>query len=160
MNSLLVTALLWTAALGSGLMAGVYFAFSAFVMRALGSISGSSAIATMNSINSVILRSSFMPLFIGSTIVAAMLMGVGVWYWSEAGAGLVLIAGLIYFSGMFVSTIVCNVPLNNELAGVHGEDDASLEVWSRYLKTWTNWNHSRTACSLATCAMCIWALSS
>ncbi len=35
MYSTIVTVLLWTAALSSGLMAGVYFAFSGFIMRAL-----------------------------------------------------------------------------------------------------------------------------
>jgi hypothetical protein len=38
MSSTLVTILLWAAALSSGLMAGVYFAFSGFIMKAFGKI--------------------------------------------------------------------------------------------------------------------------
>jgi len=38
MRAMLVPALLWTSAIGCGLMAGVYFAFSAFIMTSLGRI--------------------------------------------------------------------------------------------------------------------------
>jgi|GEM_PF-4434152 len=34
MSESIITGLLWSAALGSGLMAGIYFSFSAFIMRA------------------------------------------------------------------------------------------------------------------------------
>ena len=62
----LVTALLWFAALGCALLGGVYFAFSAFVMRSLRD-AGHAGTVAMNSINRVILRSAFMPLFLGTT---------------------------------------------------------------------------------------------
>ena len=74
MSSSIVTALLWSAALGSGVIAGVYFAFSGFIMQSFSKIDASQAIAAMNSINKTILRSLFMPLFFGSSIISVLLI--------------------------------------------------------------------------------------
>ena len=159
MSSILVTILIWTAALSSGLMAGIYFAFSGFIMRAFDNIGTSHAVAAMNSINEAILRSWFMPLFFGSSIVSALLAILAVVYWGEAGSIYALIAGLVYFTGMFVSTVVFNVPLNNLLAKQDPDSDEAKQVWSHYLKTWTRWNHLRTVCSLVTSVLSVWLLT-
>ena len=159
MTSSIVTALLWATALSSGLIAGVYFAFSVFIMRAFGKIETSHAVAAMNAINETILRSLFMPIFFGSTIVSVILIIAALAHWGDPGSGLTLIAGAIYFVGMFVCTVVVNVPLNNLLAGVNEESANAEAVWLRYLKTWTLWNHLRTMSSLITCGLCIWLLS-
>jgi len=159
MSSLPVTVVLWAAALSSGLMAGVYFAFSGFIMKAFDELETAQSVTAMNAINEIILRSLFMPVFFGSSIISLLLIVIAFVYWDEAGAGLALIAGMVYFVGMFVCTVVFNVPLNNVLAGL-GEDSANaVEVWSHYLKVWTRWNHLRTVSSLATCGLSIWLLS-
>ncbi len=159
MSSTLVTILLWAAALSSGLMAGVYFAFSGFIMKALDKIETAQSVAAMNAINEVILRSMFMPVFFGSSIISFLLVVVAFVYWGEAGAGLALIAGMVYFVGMFVCTVVFNVPLNNAIARPGPDSDNAQQIWSHYLRTWTKWNHLRTVCSLITCVLCIWLLS-
>jgi len=159
MSSTIVTALLWTAALSSGLMAGVYFAFSGFIMQAFGKIDTTQSIAAMKSINETILRSSFMPLFFGSTIISVLLMIATFVHWGEAGTELTLMAGAVYFVGMFACTVLFNVPLNNLLAKLDPNSANAHQVWSRYLKTWTNWNHLRTISSLVTCILCVWLLS-
>ncbi|MFL2096705.1 anthrone oxygenase family protein [Marinilactibacillus psychrotolerans] len=50
--------------------------------------------------------------------------------------------------GCFLVTGTRNVPLNNQLEAVNAEDNGSQDVWERYLKSWTMWNHIRTASSL------------
>ena len=159
MSSTLVIILLWAAAFSSGLMAGVYFAFSGFIMKAFDKIETAQSVAAMNAINEVILRSLFMPVLFGSSIISFLLVVVAFVYWGEAGAGLALIAGMIYFVGMFVCTVVFNVPLNNALAKLGPDSDNTQQMWSRYLRTWTNWNHLRTVSSLISCALCIWILT-
>jgi len=159
MSSIIVTALLWTAALSSGLIAGVYFAFSGFIMQAFGKMDTTQSIAAMNAINKTILRSLFMPLFFGSSIISVLLIILASVHWNETGAGLTMIAGAVYFVGMFVCTVVFNVPLNNSLAHQDPNSTDAHLVWSGYLKTWTNWNHLRTVSSLVTCILCIWLLS-
>lgn len=158
-SSFIVAVLLWTAALSSGLMAGVYFAFSGFIMQAFGKIDTTQAIASMNSINKIILRSAFMPLFFGSSIISVLLIFASIAHWGEAGAEITLIAGTVYFVGMFACTALFNVPLNNLLAGLDPNSANAPQVWAHYLKTWTNWNHLRTLSSLVTCVLCIWLLS-
>jgi len=128
MSSTLVTILLWAAALSSGLIAGVYFAFSGFIMKAFDKIETAQSVAAMNSINEVILRSLFMPVFFGSSIISFLLIVVAFVYWGDAGAGLVLIAGIVYFVGMFACTIIFNVPLNNALARP-GPDSSTSGRW-------------------------------
>ena len=159
MSSPLVITLLWIAALSSGLMAGVYFAFSGFIMGAFAKLETSKGIAAMNAINETILRSFFMPIFFGSSIVSVVLIIVALSQWGKTGSELMLIAGITYFVGMFLCTAIFNVPLNNVLAGLDENSTNDQEVWSHYLKTWTKWNHLRTVCSLVTCALCIWLLS-
>jgi uncharacterized membrane protein len=158
MSSSLVIAL-GAAAIGSGLIAGIYFAFSAFIMRAFDSLDTSEAVTAMNSINEIILRSLFMPLFFGSTLVSLALVVLALFNWNETGAGVMLIAGAIYFFGMFVCTLVFNVPLNNRLAGVNKASPNTEQVWTHYFKTWSRWNHVRTVSSLITCLLSIWLLS-
>ena len=57
----LTRVLLWIAAVSAGLMAGIYFAFSGFIMRSLDRRDAANAVEVMNTINEVILRSWFMP---------------------------------------------------------------------------------------------------
>jgi len=68
MRQHLVTVLLWFSAIGCSLLAGVYFAFSTFVMTALGRIDQAAGISAMNAINTVIVQSLFMPFFLGTTL--------------------------------------------------------------------------------------------
>jgi len=158
-TSSIVTALLWIAALSSGLIAGVYFAFSVFIMHAFSKIDTTQSIAAMNSINKVILRSLFMPLFFGSSIISVLLIISAFAHWDEADALLTLTAGAIYFIGMFVCTVVFNVPLNNSLAKLKANSANTQQTWIHYLKNWTSWNHLRTVSSLVTCILCIFLLT-
>lgn len=159
MSSSILTVLLWAAALSSGLIAGVYFAFSGFIMQAFGRLGTAQSIAAMNAINEVILKSLFMPLFFGSAFISVLLIIFAFTHWGDAGSGSILIAGLIYFIGMFVCTVVFNVPLNKTLARTDINNKNAKKVWSHYLKTWTQWNHLRTISSLVSCILCIWILS-
>lgn len=154
----LVQGALWVGAIGCGLMAGVYFAFSTFVMGALGSLERSAGIAAMQAINEVIVSSAFLPLFFGTTLIG---LGLGGWSWfgsSVPGGGAMLAGGAIYFAGMMVCTVIGNVPLNDALAVVDPSDASASTVWTHYLSRWTLWNHIRTVASTAASVLFIVAL--
>jgi uncharacterized membrane protein len=152
----MTTALLWFCALGCGLLAGLYFAFSIFIMSALDRLGPAAGAAAMNSINAVILRSFFMPAFLLTSLASLVLAVIGVLQRGEPGAGLLITGGLCYFVGMFVVTMVFNVPLNNQLQASQAADVEAN--WRRYMIAWTRWNHVRTLASLAASAMFIAAL--
>jgi|SRR5688572_15608342 len=158
--ALLVPILLWFSALGCGLLAGVYFAFSAFVMTALARSGQANGVTAMNAINSTILRSLFMPLFFGTTLSSAVLVVVGAVGWGEPASAPMLVAGVVYVLGMFGVTMLCNVPLNNTLAAIEPASPTGAPTWARYVRDWTWWNHVRTiACVVAT-ALFIAAIAS
>lgn len=145
----LMTMSLTLAAISAGLMAGVYFAFSSFIMRSFDQLGATQATNAMNAINEVILRSWFMLLFFGSTLLFAILGAIALFNADLAGSWLLFATGLIYVVGMFLCTAMFNVPLNNRLAEVNDDDSAKAETWTLYFKKWTLWNHLRGAYSLA-----------
>ena len=108
--------LTFTAAIGSGLVAGVFFAFSTFVMAALGRLIPEQGIAAMNSINVTVLNPAFMLVFLGTAVVCVALVAASYFWWDQASGKLILIASLIYIVGCVGVTIVFNVPLNDALA--------------------------------------------
>lgn len=55
-------------ALGSGLMAGVFFAFSTSVMKALDQLPPNESIAAMQSINVAIINPLFLSVFLGTAV--------------------------------------------------------------------------------------------
>lgn len=149
MLQILLTTLLWSGAVGCGLMAGVYFAFSTFIMASLARIETSAGILAMQSINEVILRSVFMPLFFGTSFVAAGAAAVALTEPTKSGALWILGAGATYLVGMFLCTVVFNVPLNNKLKKADPRSVQGAETWDQYLRDWTRWNHVRTVSSAA-----------
>ena len=154
----LVTGLLWFSAIGCGLLAGLYFAFSTFIMTALGRIDQAAGISAMNAINKVIVQSAFLPVFMGSTLTCLVLAILAPFRWDEPGAALWLIGSVLYVVGMFVVTAVFNVPLNNALMAVAPASGEAATLWARYLVDWTWWNHLRTVASTAAFALFVAAL--
>ena len=160
MRQVFTTGLLWISALGCGLMAGVYFAFSTFIMTSLGRLDQAAGIVAMNAINVDIVRSLFMPLFLGTTVAGAALVVMGALRLGEPGAISMIAGGGLYVIDMFVVTAVFNVPLNDALAAVQPSAPEAGAVWATYLKEWMFWNHVRTVASLGGCALSIVALTS
>jgi uncharacterized membrane protein len=66
---------------------------------------------------------------------------------------------VLYVLGMFVVTMIFNVPLNNALAAADPASHAATSLWARFLTDWTVWNHVRTVSSTATCALFIAAIA-
>lgn len=139
-------------ALGSGLIGGIFFAFSTFIMTSFAAIPTESGVSAMNAINRVIVRSWFMPVFLGTVVVAAVLVILAIRQWSWGSGSLIVAGAVLYIVATFISTIGFNVPLNDRLATFQGNEAAAAEFWASYLKGWTGWNHVRTIASLAASA--------
>lgn len=143
-----VSILTLIAALGCGLIAGVFFAFSSFVMKALGRIQPAAGIAAMQSINIAVINPWFMAAFLGTAAACAVLAVGSLMNWGTPGAEYLLAGSLLYCFGTFVVTMAFNVPLNNALARVNPASPEGGQVWSGYLVSWTNWNTVRMLAAL------------
>jgi uncharacterized membrane protein len=131
------------AAISAGVSSGTTFAFSTFVMRALGELSVPDAVRAMQSINVFAINPPFLAVLIGTGLFAAVLSVMDV-----AGAGLganrwLMAGAVVYVVGVVGVTNGGNVPLNDALAVL---DPASLpaDAWTAYARPWTWFNHLRT----------------
>ncbi|GIN96938.1 membrane protein [Siminovitchia terrae] len=150
--------LIFTASLGSGLIAGLFFAFSAFVMKALYRLPPEQGISAMQSINSVVLNRLFFTVFMGTSLVCFLLVIISLLNWQEPIAIYIFVGSLFYLLGSLLVTAVYNVPLNDALTNVIATDAESLELWKEYYLKWTSWNHVRTISSLASSALFVFVL--
>lgn len=145
--------LILVAALGCGLNAGVFFAFSTFVMPALARLQPPQGIAAMQSINITAINPLFMLALFGTAFVCLFLAIAVLFKWQQPSAFYVLAGSLLYLMGTITVTIALNVPLNDALAIVQPNSPEGAELWANYLKNWTFWNHVRTIAALAAAAV-------
>lgn len=127
--------LLVAASVGSALVAGIFFAFSTFILLALDRLPPADAAAAMRAINVTVIN----PLFFAAFFGAAGLAVAAAFHWEQPT---VLAGAACYLLGTIGVTIAGNVPLNERLA--RGAVD-----WSGYRRPWGFWNHVRTAAALA-----------
>lgn len=146
------------AALGCGLVAGVFFAFSTFVMNALARLQPSQGIAAMQSINITAISPLFMLALFGTGAACLVLAISSIFKWQQPASMYLFVGALLYLVGSIVVTIAFNVPLNDALAIVKPESPEGVDLWARYLTNWTFWNHVRTVASLAAAALFSFAL--
>ena len=141
------------AVLGCGLIAGVFFAFSTFVMNALARLPPAQGIAAMQSINITAINPLFMVALFGTAAACIFLAGSALLKWHQPSAVYLLLGSLLYLVGTVLVTIVFNVPLNEVLAKVKSDSTDSATVWVSYLTNWTFWNHVRTVAAFAAAAL-------
>ncbi|HEY3016844.1 MAG TPA: anthrone oxygenase family protein [Nocardioides sp.] len=140
------------AALGCGLNAGVFYAFSTFVMDGLRRASDSAGLAAMQGINESAPRAPFMILFLGTVglCVAAMVARPTV---------PVFVGSALYLVGVIGVTAAANIPLNNQLVPLDPTAADSVAVWRHFLSSWLPWNHVRTAAGALAAAAFTWQLA-
>jgi uncharacterized membrane protein len=145
------------AAVGAGLSAGVFFAFSTFVMKALGRLPASEGLQAMNAINKAAPTPLFMlPLF-GTAVLCVILSVNALRHLDQRWAVFVLIGSVLYVACV-VLTIVYHVPRNDALARVDPHGPEAARAWAGYLQPWTAWNHVRSVTALAGAVALILAL--
>ena len=145
-------------ALGCGLIAGAFFAFSSFVMPALKRLPAAQGIAAMQSINILAVTPVFMTALFGTGATCLGLVGWAAISWGGLAAALMIAGGAAYLVGAIGVTIACNVPLNDRLATLHPQDAEAAGRWDDFLTKWTAWNHLRTVAALTTAALLTIAL--
>lgn len=141
-----------TAALGAGLVGGVFFAFSNFIMPALARLEAAHGAGAMRAINVTVLNRWFLGLLLGVGALCLVIAVAAAQDRHAPGAGLRLAGAALYLVGTVGVTIACNVPRNEALqqAAPHGAELVAL--WDAYVREWTAWNTVRTAAAAAAAA--------
>ncbi|MDA2923841.1 DUF1772 domain-containing protein [Acidobacteria bacterium AH-259-L09] len=152
MSDGVLRALTLTSALGCGLVGGIFFAFSTFVMKALDRLPPAQGIAAMQSINVTVINPLFMTAFFGTAAACAILSISSLLSWHGPSGAFLLVGSLLYLFGTILVTIVFNVPRNEALAAVDPASGEGARLWAGYVTGWTAWNHVRTAAALAAAA--------
>jgi uncharacterized membrane protein len=140
--------LTFVTAIGSGLVAGVYFAFSSFVMPALRRTAPDTGLSAMQAINVAAPTPPFMLPFVGTAVLSVALAISSLLRLDETVARYELIGSALYLAS-FVITAAYHVPRNNGLATVEAGSEGASARWSRYVREWTTGNHVRTIAALA-----------
>lgn len=140
--------LVLVAALGAGLSAGVFFAFSTFVMTALGKLPAPQGISAMNAINKAAPTPLFMLALFGTGILCVFLGVSGMRHLDTPGAKY-LLAGSAVFLVSVLLTMGYHVPQNNALLLVNPNAANAAGKWHTFRTGWIAWNHVRTLSALA-----------
>ena len=130
------------AIVGAGVVTGLLFAFSNFVMKALADMPSEQGMFAMQRINERILNPIFFLLFFGTPLACAVLVIIAMGNTALRGNSWLIWGAVFYLIGPFGITIARNVPLNNELASVVPKEADSF--WPQYQRDWQFWNHIRS----------------
>lgn len=150
---------LLAATLTTGLMAGLYFAFSVAVMPGLAKGGDRTLVEAMQRINVAILNGWFTLAFGG-----ALVLGVVAAVMHRGGAGRPalpwIVAGVALYAVSLVITMGFSVPLNDRLAGAGdpGRIHDLAAVRARFESAWVHWNAARTVVSTAALGCLAWAM--
>ena len=154
----LMDILTFAAVLGSGLVAGIFFAFSTFIMRALGQLPQNQGIAAMKAINVTVINPLFFLAFFGTGAVCLPVAFLSLVSAAGTHRAYLLAGCALYLFGCVLVTMAFNVPLNNRLASAEPDSSGAEALWAHYLSRWTLWNHVRTAAPLAAAGLFVMAL--
>lgn len=135
----------FVAAIGAGLVAGLFVAFSMAVMPGLARLPAATAAAAMQQINRAILNPVFGLVFGGTAVLAVVVAATT----GVTGTPLRLVGALVLLVGAYVVTAAVNVPLNNALDAADPDGPGLGTAWERYAGPWTRWNHVRALASTA-----------
>ncbi|MFD7275990.1 DUF1772 domain-containing protein [Streptomyces sp. NPDC059862] len=145
--------------LGTGLVAGVFCAFSTFVMRGLAALPPAQGVAAMKAINVTAVQPAFMIVFLGSALLCAVIAVVTLVVWPDDGAVELLLGSALYLIGSFGVTVLANVPRNNALLKLDAGTPEAAAYWPTYVREWTAWNHVRMIASAAAAVLYVLGLT-
>jgi len=152
-------ALVVLGALGTGVTAGVFCAFSTFVMKGLGSLPPAQGVAAMNAINRAAPRPAFMIVFMGSALLCTVIAVVTFVLWPADATVELLVGSALYLTGAFGVTVMANVPRNDSLLKMDPGSQEAAAYWRTYVSEWTTWNHVRMIASAGSTLSYILALT-
>ena len=150
-------ALILITAVGCGLVSGIFFAFSSFIMPGLEKLAPDQGIAAMQSINRLAITPLFMTALFGTALLCLVLIVWAALAWERPQSRWIAPAGALYLIGAIGVTIAANVPRNDALEKLDPAAASSAARWATYLSEWTAFNHVRTVTALVAAGLLTYA---
>jgi uncharacterized membrane protein len=150
--------ILFLTALCSALMAGLFYAYTCSVTVGLKLLPNAEYIAAMQAINKAIQNPLFFICFFGILLLLPICTylqftkSISIQFW------LMLFASIVYFAGVFATTVFGNIPLNNTLEKfslINASTDAISLQRSLFEVKWNTLNTIRTVSSVVSLAFVI-----
>jgi uncharacterized membrane protein len=153
--SLLISAFLMA------LIAGLFYSYSCSVNPGLSQLSNTEYLKAMKSINKAILNPLFFLSFLGSLVMTPLTTGLYFYRSMETDLSFYLLASasLVYVTGVFGTTVLGNVPLNNSLEAFDIGKATSDEIKLKRLSFEGAWNRLHAARTIANAIALILLLS-
>lgn len=131
----------------TGAISGFFYSYWCSVMIGLDAAAPETGLAAMQAINRTVRNIRFAPAFFGPLAVLP-LAALAAWRaGTRAAASWCLGAFALYFVGVFLITVLRNVPLNMALAPIQAGSADAVNQWRAYLADWSFWNGIRTIAS-------------
>jgi len=152
-------AVLLAATITTGMVAGLFYAYSISVMPALRRADAAVFVEVMQRINTAITNGWFALCFGGAVVFGGI---AAVLYRGGPGSVLVpVLVGLVLYVGQLALTFGLHIPLNNALdaAGPPGRVADPADARAGFEQRWVRWNHVRTLLCSGSFASFCWALT-
>jgi uncharacterized membrane protein len=108
----------------------------------------------MQRINRDVDRTVFMVLLLGMSALSPLLIGYAYFRVTGPASILIMAGGGLYLAGVFVVSLIFNVPMNQRLDAMDYSTTEAATYWSdSYRPRWTFWNYIRAIASAAS-AIC------
>jgi len=131
-------------AVGAGVAAGVYLAFSTFVMPGLRRLPPAQAISAMNGINKAAPANPLLMLLLfGTAVVSVLLLIAGLRHRGDPAAAWQIAGAVLYLLSVLI-LVGYHVPHNDQLMKVDPNAPGAATAWSDFYSPWMVWNHLRT----------------
>ncbi len=140
------------AVIACGLVSGVFLTFSDFVMKSLVAADPAGGVQSMQIINRKVYKTVFMVLLLGMSFASPLFAAYAYYQVSGTPAVLMLSGSAIYFFGVFVVSLLFNVPMNRRLDGMDYTAKDTHAYWQTYVPVWSFWNYIRSISSAAAAA--------
>ena len=133
----------------TGLTAGLCFTWGNAITPGIGRLDDLSFLKAFQEMNRVIINGTFITVFFGPVI----LLSLNAYLFSDSKTSfwLFLIAAVLFFIGLFLVTILGNVPLNGILEKSNLEALSKIELQelrNKFEKPWNQWHTVRIIASV------------
>ncbi len=137
------------ATLTTGLIAGVFYAWSVSVILGLAAQPDASYVATMNAITRKIENPLFFASFLGAVLFLILALALHFRRPRSGRFWLIALACVLYIGGGFLVTMIVSAPMAYQLAAVDPDAPARVLAQARdaYEGPWNFWNWMRTVFS-------------